>query len=76
MHKENDQIYIFLTGKCSHGSFRDFPFGINKDFSASCHGLQHNKSADLAIDASVQLLEEIRNRSDDLSFFRYTCRIN
>lgn len=58
------------NGKCSHGGFRDFLFGINKDFSASCHGLQHNKAADVAIDASVQLLEEIRNRSNDLSFFR------
>ncbi|XP_026110623.1 von Willebrand factor A domain-containing protein 7-like [Carassius auratus] len=57
-------------GKCSHGGFRDFSSGINKDFSASCHGPLHNKAADVAIAASVQLLEKIWKNIDGPRFLR------
>ncbi|KAK7175488.1 hypothetical protein R3I93_002412 [Phoxinus phoxinus] len=53
-------------GKCSHGGTLDFTTGIgksfdgiNKDYSKSSHGGQHNDAAKVAIDASVQLLENI-----------------
>ncbi|XP_067311984.1 von Willebrand factor A domain-containing protein 7 [Pseudorasbora parva] len=46
-------------GKCSHGGFPYSPDGINKDYSASSHGSLHNIAADVAINASVQLLEKI-----------------
>ncbi|XP_050961760.1 von Willebrand factor A domain-containing protein 7 [Labeo rohita] len=63
-------------GKCSHGGTLDFTTGfgrgwdgINKDAIDSSHGLDHHKAADVAIAASVQLLEKIWN-NDDPSFFR------
>ncbi|XDV12203.1 hypothetical protein PO909_000918 [Leuciscus waleckii] len=59
------------AGKCSHGGSPDKTTvagrswdGINKDYSDSSHGSHHNKAADVAIDASVQLLEKIRERID------------
>ncbi|KAI2666891.1 von Willebrand factor A domain-containing protein 7 [Labeo rohita] len=64
------------AGKCSHGGTLDFTTGfgrgwdgINKDAIDSSHGLDHHKAADVAIAASVQLLEKIWN-NDDPSFFR------
>ncbi|XP_067282501.1 von Willebrand factor A domain-containing protein 7-like [Pseudorasbora parva] len=57
-------------GKCSHGGFRDFSCGINKDYNTSCHGSLHSRASEVAIKATVQLLEEILRRSDPLSFFR------
>ncbi|CAM4325934.1 unnamed protein product [Leuciscus chuanchicus] len=54
-------------GKCSHGGTLDITTGIgkgwngiNKDYySKSSHGGQHDDAANVAIDASVQLLENI-----------------
>lgn len=45
--------------------------GINKDASDSSHGSLHNKAADVAIDASVQLLEKIWKNNDDANFFTW-----
>ncbi|KAK2916946.1 hypothetical protein Q8A67_001320 [Cirrhinus molitorella] len=60
-------------GKCSHGGFPDYEEGINKDYSDSSHGPLHTTAAEVAIDASVQLLEKIwRSLQKDqaLIFFR------
>ncbi|XP_016345063.1 von Willebrand factor A domain-containing protein 7-like [Sinocyclocheilus anshuiensis] len=64
-------------GKCSHGGPGDITAGltksldgINKDASDSSHGSLHNKAADVAIDASVQLLEKIWKNNNEANFFR------
>jgi len=79
----HDAYCYFLTGKCSHGGPGDITAGltksldgINKDASDSSHGSLHNQAADVAIDASVQLLEKIQKNIDDPNFFRYTWGIN
>ncbi|RXN33264.1 von Willebrand factor A domain-containing 7-like protein [Labeo rohita] len=63
--------------KCSHGGTFDFSTGIgrgwdgiNKDAIDSSHGLDHHKAADMAVTASVQLLDKIWKNNDDPSFFR------
>ncbi|XP_051743803.1 von Willebrand factor A domain-containing protein 7-like [Ctenopharyngodon idella] len=62
-------------GKCSHGGTLDLSTGIgrswdgiNKDAGDSSHGLLHLKAAEMAIAASMQLLEKIQTSNDD--FFR------
>ncbi|XP_016116343.1 von Willebrand factor A domain-containing protein 7-like [Sinocyclocheilus grahami] len=59
-------------GKCSHGGFLDLTTGIwrswdgiNKDYSDSSHGSRHKEAADVAITASVQLLEKIWENIDN-----------
>ncbi|KAK7175492.1 hypothetical protein R3I93_002416 [Phoxinus phoxinus] len=64
-------------GKCSHGGTLDFTTGfgrswdgINKDGSDSSHGSLHNQAVDVAIAASVQLLEKIWKSNDEPTFYR------
>ncbi|KAM9856777.1 von Willebrand factor A domain-containing protein 7 [Aulostomus maculatus] len=63
-------------GKCSHGgsfdktSKRDPVGGINKDDMESSHGSLHHKAADLAVNATVELLEDIRVAVGDKNFLR------
>ncbi|XP_024914257.1 LOW QUALITY PROTEIN: von Willebrand factor A domain-containing protein 7-like [Cynoglossus semilaevis] len=63
-------------GKCSHGGFwdrtsRNDPVGgINKDKVESSHGSLHHKAADLAVNATVELLEDIRLAVGDKNFLR------
>lgn len=70
--------FILRTqGKCSHGgtfdrtSRKDPVGGINKDDTGSSHGYLHPKAANLAVDATVELLEEIRLAVGDNDFLRY-----
>ncbi|KAL3996218.1 solute carrier family 6 (neurotransmitter transporter, GABA) member 1 [Sarotherodon galilaeus] len=64
------------TGKCSHGGFfdrtsrRDPVGGINKDTIDSSHGLRHNEAADLAIRATMELLEDVRLAAGDTNFMK------
>nr|XP_055060965.1 von Willebrand factor A domain-containing protein 7-like [Misgurnus anguillicaudatus] len=64
------------AGKCSHGSALDFTSyknptgGINKDDVNSEHGLLHQKAANMAINATIELLEEIRKDAGDTAFLR------
>ncbi|XP_028302235.1 von Willebrand factor A domain-containing protein 7-like isoform X2 [Gouania willdenowi] len=64
------------TGKCSHGgsldrtSKRDPVGGINKDKVGSSHGFLHKDAANLAVDATVELLEDIRIAVGDVPFLR------
>ncbi|KAM8880382.1 von Willebrand factor A domain-containing protein 7 [Spinachia spinachia] len=64
------------AGKCSHGgsldltSTRDPVGGINKDDVESSHGSLHQKAADLAVDATLELLEDIRLAVGDIDFLR------
>uniref|UniRef100_A0AAX7TYP7 von Willebrand factor A domain containing 11 n=1 Tax=Astatotilapia calliptera TaxID=8154 RepID=A0AAX7TYP7_ASTCA len=64
------------TGKCSHGgsadrtSRRDPVGGINKDTLDSSHGFRHNEAANLAIRATMELLEDIRLVAGDTNFMR------
>uniref|UniRef100_A0A665V215 von Willebrand factor A domain containing 10, tandem duplicate 1 n=2 Tax=Echeneis naucrates TaxID=173247 RepID=A0A665V215_ECHNA len=63
-------------GKCSHGGFfdrtsrRDPVGGINKDDVGSSHGPLHQEAADLAVDATMELLEDIRVAVGDKNFLR------
>ncbi|MBN3304681.1 VWA7 protein, partial [Amia calva] len=64
-------------GKCSHGGTFDFTSrsspkgGINKDSETSNHGHLHKDAGDLAVAASVELLEDIRNAVGDDLFLRF-----
>ncbi|XP_068178146.1 von Willebrand factor A domain-containing protein 7-like isoform X1 [Antennarius striatus] len=64
------------TGKCSHGgsfdktSKQEPTGGINKDTIGSSHGSLHHKAADLAMDATVELLEDIRLAVGEKNFLR------
>ncbi|XP_029949227.1 von Willebrand factor A domain-containing protein 7-like [Salarias fasciatus] len=65
------------AGKCSHGgfsdrtSFKDPVGGINKDTRDSSHGFLHQEAADLALDATLELLEDIRVAVGDRNFLRF-----
>ncbi|CAG06131.1 unnamed protein product [Tetraodon nigroviridis] len=67
---------IITAGKCSHGGFfdrtsrRDPVGGINKDTVKSSHGLRHRQAADLAVLATMDLLEEIRVIVGDRRFLQ------
>ncbi|XP_075946869.1 von Willebrand factor A domain-containing protein 7 [Anarhichas minor] len=64
------------AGKCSHGgsfdqtSRYDPVGGINKDDVGSSHGSLHHKAADLAVNATMELLEDIRLAVGDKNFLR------
>ncbi|CAL8266051.1 unnamed protein product [Merluccius merluccius] len=64
------------AGKCSHGgrfdqTSDDEPIGgINKDSLTANHGHLHNAAARLAIDATIQLLDDIRGAAGDTDFLR------
>lgn len=64
------------AGKCSHGGFfdktskRDPIGGISKDTVTSSHGPLHHQAADLAVNATVELLEDIRVAVGDTNFLR------
>ncbi|XP_034400448.1 von Willebrand factor A domain-containing protein 7 [Cyclopterus lumpus] len=64
------------AGKCSHGgsfdqtSTHDPVGGINKDDVGSSHGSLHHKAADLAVKATMELLEDIRQAVGDINFLR------
>ncbi|XP_034544761.1 von Willebrand factor A domain-containing protein 7 isoform X2 [Notolabrus celidotus] len=64
------------AGKCSHGgtfdrtSRRDPVGGINKDVVGSSHGFLHQKAADLAVNATVELLQDIRVAVGDKNFLQ------
>ncbi|KAK2919169.1 hypothetical protein Q8A73_003540 [Channa argus] len=64
------------AGKCSHGGLFDQSSkgdpvgGINKDDTGSNHGWLHQKAADLAVDATMELLQDIRLAVGDRNFLR------
>ncbi|KAK0147721.1 von Willebrand factor A domain-containing protein 7 [Merluccius polli] len=64
------------AGKCSHGgrfdqTSDDEPVGgINKDTLTANHGHVHNAAAQLAITATIQLLDDIRGAAGDTDFLR------
>ncbi|XP_074521568.1 von Willebrand factor A domain-containing protein 7 [Halichoeres trimaculatus] len=64
------------AGKCSHGgtfdrtSRRDPVGGISKDDLGSSHGFLHQEAAGLAVDATMELLEDIRVAVGDKNFLR------
>ncbi|KAJ0050700.1 hypothetical protein NL108_005083, partial [Boleophthalmus pectinirostris] len=64
------------AGKCSHGGSFDktskrAPIGgISKDTVHSSHGSLHHQAADLAVNATVELLEDIRLAVGDKNFLR------
>ncbi|KAM4620396.1 von Willebrand factor A domain-containing protein 7-like [Polymixia lowei] len=63
-------------GKCSHGNFPDMtrniePIGgINKDTKTSSHGHLHVKAANLAIAATIEVLEDIHRAAGNTDFLR------
>ncbi|XP_035516567.1 von Willebrand factor A domain-containing protein 7-like [Morone saxatilis] len=65
------------AGKCSHGGSSDLTSkkdpvgGINKDTVESIHGLLHSSAAKLAVDATIELLEDIRVAVGDKNFLRF-----
>lgn len=77
-------VSVFLSfphtvwkGKCSHGGAVDQTSninpkgGINKDTFDASHGFLHQQAADVAIAATIQLLEEIRSAAGDRPFLEY-----
>ncbi|XP_030589549.1 von Willebrand factor A domain-containing protein 7-like [Archocentrus centrarchus] len=64
------------AGKCSHGGFfdrtsrKDPVGGINKDTFDSSHGFLHYDAANLAVLATMELLEDIRLAAGDRNFTR------
>ncbi|KAM3622807.1 uncharacterized protein V6R79_003398 [Siganus canaliculatus] len=64
------------AGKCSHGgsfdrtSKTDPVGGISKDDIGSSHGSLHHQAADLAVNATMELLEDIRVAVGDKNFLR------
>ncbi|XP_037830538.1 von Willebrand factor A domain-containing protein 7 isoform X2 [Kryptolebias marmoratus] len=64
------------AGKCSHGGLFDLTSktnpvgGINKDAVESGHGSYHQAAVDLAVDATSELLEDIRVAVGDKNFLR------
>ncbi|XP_055060960.2 von Willebrand factor A domain-containing protein 7-like isoform X1 [Misgurnus anguillicaudatus] len=64
------------NGKCSHGgkndvtSFEEPTGGINKDEITSSHGIYHKRAADLAISATMELLEDIRLAKGNQAFLQ------
>uniref|UniRef100_A0AAQ6A6K1 VWFA domain-containing protein n=1 Tax=Amphiprion ocellaris TaxID=80972 RepID=A0AAQ6A6K1_AMPOC len=71
-----DQPVENLAGKCSHGGTFDQTSkwdpigGINKDTVGSSHGSLHHKAADVAVNATMELLEDIRVAVGDKNFLR------
>ncbi len=67
----------FLSGKCSHGgsldrtSSREPTGGINKDATSSDHGFLHLRAAEMAINATMEVLQDIRLATGDQAFLRY-----
>ncbi|XP_077448685.1 von Willebrand factor A domain-containing protein 7-like [Stigmatopora argus] len=63
-------------GKCSHGGAIDQTStleptgGINKDTFASDHGFLHTEAANLATEATSQMLENIREAAGDVPFLQ------
>ena len=72
----SDQPHVSPPGKCSHGgafdktSLQDPVGGISKDDPGSPHGALHHQAADLAVNATVELLEDIRLAVGDKNFLR------
>ncbi|XP_058625706.1 von Willebrand factor A domain-containing protein 7-like isoform X1 [Onychostoma macrolepis] len=64
------------AGKCSHGGFldrtslREPTGGINKDDIRSDHGFLHLRAADMAINATVEVLQDIRLATGDQAFLQ------
>uniref|UniRef100_A0A3Q1J284 VWFA domain-containing protein n=2 Tax=Anabas testudineus TaxID=64144 RepID=A0A3Q1J284_ANATE len=64
------------TGKCSHGGDLDLTStiepkgGINKDKVDSSHGYLHWKAANIAIAATSELLEDVRQAAGDKQFLQ------
>ncbi|CAL8328777.1 unnamed protein product [Merluccius merluccius] len=64
------------AGKCSHGgvfdktSSQDPVGGINKDDFKASHGVLHHQAAALAVNATIELLEDIRLAVGDKNFLR------
>lgn len=52
-------------------SYEDPIGGINKDDISSSHGFLHQRAAEIAINATVQLLEDIRVATGNVAFLRY-----
>uniref|UniRef100_A0A8C0XU00 von Willebrand factor A domain containing 10, tandem duplicate 2 n=1 Tax=Cyprinus carpio carpio TaxID=630221 RepID=A0A8C0XU00_CYPCA len=64
------------AGKCSHGGFfdrtssREPTGGINKDDISSDHGFLHKRAAEMAINATMEVLQDIRLATGDQAFLR------
>ncbi|XP_073699344.1 von Willebrand factor A domain-containing protein 7-like [Garra rufa] len=64
------------AGKCSHGGFLDRTSykepigGINKDDINSDHGFLHLRAAEMAIDATMEVLQDIRLATGDRAFLQ------
>ncbi|CAM4483557.1 unnamed protein product [Leuciscus chuanchicus] len=82
LHKKLTSGYFSLVsstkpvGKCSHGglldrtSYRDPTGGINKDDISSSHGFLHQRAAEMAINATMELLQDIRLATGNQAFLR------
>ncbi|XP_061658646.1 von Willebrand factor A domain-containing protein 7-like [Syngnathoides biaculeatus] len=64
------------SGKCSHGGALDLTSiieptgGINKDTFDSEHGFLHTRAANLAVSATSEILENVRQATGDVPFLQ------
>ncbi|XP_041081631.1 von Willebrand factor A domain-containing protein 7-like [Polyodon spathula] len=71
------QLPIKPAGKCSHGGPWDMTRksnakgGINKDHYTSEHRYLHKQAADVAVSATEEVLEDIRNAVGDKAFIKF-----
>ncbi|XP_073698506.1 von Willebrand factor A domain-containing protein 7-like [Garra rufa] len=82
LHKKLTSGYFSIfsskkpAGKCSHGGFADRTSsrepigGINKDDISSDHGFLHLRAAEMAINATMEVLQDIRLATGDQAFLR------
>ncbi|XP_073699338.1 von Willebrand factor A domain-containing protein 7-like [Garra rufa] len=82
LHKKLTSGYFSIfsstkpAGKCSHGgsidrtSSREPTGGINKDDISSDHGFFHQRAAEMAINATVEVLQDIRLAIGNQAFLR------
>lgn len=75
-HPSLPPLHLYFKGKCSHGgtfdrtSRKDPVGGISKDDTGSSHGFLHQNAVTLALNATVELLEDIRLSVGDKNFLR------
>ncbi len=70
-------FYVCVKGKCSHGGETDLSSsqnprgGISKDESHSHNANLHNDAVNLAAEATMELLEDIRGAIGNNNYLRY-----
>ncbi len=65
------QASVAMVALSTETSSREPTGGINKDDIRSDHGFLHQRAAEMAINATVEVLQDIRLATGDQAFLRY-----